>query len=189
MRQSDVAKNTAKKAEMHRWFVVVVTLIVPLAAILVAPEPRALAGDAPIGRIGDTLRVDYDDPAYGRVVADVAVHEVLPAEIPPGWGYNGSPRWRFEGTPWRSEVTVHTVRADSPSLLSLAFSFNGVTPLGDSYVSKHTDDTSTLDYTLTNAPAGSTVNGGVYWDVYRDPITNVVLLDKTTGHHLAQWNP
>jgi hypothetical protein len=41
---------------------------------------------------------------------------------------------------------------------------------------------------LVNAPAGSVVRGGVYWDTYRDPVSNVVLLDKTTGVHLAQWN-
>jgi hypothetical protein len=41
---------------------------------------------------------------------------------------------------------------------------------------------------LTNAPAGSTVSGGVWWDCYRDLISNVVLLDKITGQHLAQWN-
>jgi hypothetical protein len=28
----------------------------------------------------------------------------------------------------------------------------------------------------------------VWWDVYRDLVTNVVLLDKVTGYHLAQWN-
>ena len=33
-----------------------------------------------------------------------------------------------------------------------------------------------------------TVNGNVWWDTYRDPVTNVVLLDKVTGTHLAQWN-
>jgi hypothetical protein len=33
---------------------------------------------------------------------------------------------------------------------------------------------------LTNAPAGSIVRG--------DPVSTVVLLDKKTGYHLAQWN-
>jgi hypothetical protein len=28
----------------------------------------------------------------------------------------------------------------------------------------------------------------VYWEAYRDPVSNVVLLDKKTGYHLAQWN-
>ena len=39
-----------------------------------------------------------------------------------------------------------------------------------------------------NAPPGSTVSGGVWWDCYRDLVSNVVLLDKITGQHLAQWN-
>jgi hypothetical protein len=41
---------------------------------------------------------------------------------------------------------------------------------------------------LTNAPNGAIVRGGVYWDAYRDPVSNVVLLDRKTGQHLAQWN-
>jgi hypothetical protein len=45
-----------------------------------------------------------------------------------------------------------------------------------------------LDAALTNAPAGSIVRGGVYWEAYRDPVSTVVLLDKKTGYHLAQWN-
>jgi hypothetical protein len=28
----------------------------------------------------------------------------------------------------------------------------------------------------------------VYWDCYRDLVTNVVLIDKKTGVRLAQWN-
>jgi hypothetical protein len=32
------------------------------------------------------------------------------------------------------------------------------------------------------------VRGGVYWEAYRDPVSTVVLLDKKTGYHLAQWN-
>ncbi|MBV8177917.1 MAG: hypothetical protein JOY55_00130 [Mycobacterium sp.] len=39
-----------------------------------------------------------------------------------------------------------------------------------------------------DTPAGSIVRGGVYWEAYRDPVSNVVLLDKKTGYHLAQWN-
>jgi hypothetical protein len=35
---------------------------------------------------------------------------------------------------------------------------------------------------------GSIVRGGVYWEAYRDPVSNVVLPDKKTGYHLAQWN-
>jgi hypothetical protein len=28
----------------------------------------------------------------------------------------------------------------------------------------------------------------VWWDCYRDLVSNVVLIDKKTGYHLAQWN-
>ncbi|KCL58078.1 exported alanine and valine rich protein [Mycobacterium tuberculosis TB_RSA169] len=45
-----------------------------------------------------------------------------------------------------------------------------------------------LDAALGNAPQGSIVRGGVYWDAYRDPVSVVVLLDEKTGQHLAQWN-
>ena len=45
-----------------------------------------------------------------------------------------------------------------------------------------------LDAALGNAPAGSIVRGDVHWEAYRDPVSTVVLLDKKTGYHLAQWN-
>ncbi len=41
---------------------------------------------------------------------------------------------------------------------------------------------------MLNMPAGATANGGVWWDCYRDLVSNVVLVDKKTGLHLAQWN-
>jgi hypothetical protein len=92
-----------------------VVVIAVLAATLIA-VPRASAGDAPIGHVGDTLRVDT-----GKI-----------------FGFPNSA----------------VVRADAA---------------------------------LANAPAGSIVRGG-YWEAYRDPVSNVVLLDKKTGYHLAQWN-
>ena len=64
----------------------------------------------------------------------------------------------------------------------------GSPPTGDSYEPRNTDAPDALNAALTNAPAGSTVSGGVWWDCYRDLIANVVLLDKITGQHLAQWN-
>jgi hypothetical protein len=45
-----------------------------------------------------------------------------------------------------------------------------------------------LQYKLLNAPPGATVDGAVYWQVYRALVTNVVLLNPQTGTHLAQWN-
>lgn len=58
---------------MRRWLVVLVFV----SAVVVA-APRAWAGDAPIGRLGDTLRVDT-----GKVVADVTVSRVEPVDPPP----------------------------------------------------------------------------------------------------------
>jgi hypothetical protein len=94
---------------MRRCLVVLATVF---AAALIG-VPRASAGDAPIGHLGDTLRVDT-----GKMIA-------------------------------------------APDA---------------------------LDAALANAPAGSIVRGGVYWEAYRDPVSTVVLLDKKTGYHLAQWN-
>jgi hypothetical protein len=88
----------------------------------------------------------------------------------------------------RADVTVHTVRAPNPFQMATDFTFDGVTPFADAYTSRSSDAPDALDYALTNAPPGSTVHGGVYWDAYRDPVSNVVLLDKKTGAHLAQWN-
>ena len=65
--------------------------------------------------------------------------------------------------------------------------FGGVTPFGDAYKSRASDAPDALDAALANAPTGSIVRGGVYWEAYRDPVSTVVLLDKT-GYHLAQWN-
>ena len=122
---------------MRRCLVVLVTVI---AATLVG-LPRASAGDAPIGHLGDTLRVDT-----GKYIADVTVSSGQPVDPPPGFG--------------------------------------GVTPFGDAYKSRASD----APDTLANVPTGSIVRGGVYWEAYRDPVSTVVLLDKKTGYHLAQWN-
>ncbi len=172
---------------MHRWFAALLAVIVPIATIT-TPAPRAHAGDAPIGKLGETLRVEFDDTAFGKGVADVTVHDVRPTEIPPGWGYNGAPRWRAQGTPCRAGVTVHAIQTPTPYSLSLVFTFYGVTGGADAYVSKNTDAPDQLGSVLTNAPAGATVDGGVYWDVYRERVSNVVLTNKTKGDHLAQWN-
>jgi hypothetical protein len=32
------------------------------------------------------------------------------------------------------------------------------------------------------------VAGGIWWDVYRDLVSDMVLLDAKTGYHLAQWD-
>ncbi|MCW2691013.1 MAG: hypothetical protein JWR37_5903 [Mycobacterium sp.] len=164
-----------------RWISTVIAGLMAVVAIGVAPH--ALAGDAPIGRLGDTLRVEFNG-----IIADVTVHDVLPSDIPPGWTWNGSPRWRYEGGPWRAAVTVHAVQVPNPYKMALSFAFDGVTPFADAYAPKHTDAPDALEAALMNAPQGSTVNGAVYWHVYRDLVSNVVLLNPQTGVHLAQWN-
>lgn len=168
---------------MHRWLVPLITLV---AAAGIA-APRAHAGDAPIGRLGDTLRV-----STGSIVADITVSNVIPVPAPPGFGFQraGNPLY---GSPpddevWRADVAVHSIQTPTPFHMALTLTFDGVTPFADAYKSRPSDAPDALDYALTNAPAGSTVHGGVYWDVYRDPVSNVILLDRKTGAHLAQWN-
>ncbi|BBY08151.1 hypothetical protein [Mycobacterium noviomagense] len=131
---------------MRRWLLVLVTFVA--GAVIAAP--RASAGAAPIGRLGDTLRVDT-----GKIVAD---------------------------------VTVSPVEPPTPVRMASDFTFDGVTPFADAYTSRASDAPDALDTALLNAPPGATVHGGVYWDAYRDPVSNVVLLDRKTVVHLAQWN-
>ena len=167
---------------MRRYLVVVITVI---AATLIA-VPRASAGDAPIGHLGDTLRVDT-----GKMIADITVSSVQPVDPPPGFGYNrvGVPVKSFPNSAvMRADVAVHAVRVPNAYQMLTDFTFDGVTPFGDAYKSRASDAPDALDAALANAPAGSIVRGGVYWEAYRDPVANVVLLDKKTGYHLAQWN-
>lgn len=166
----------------HRWLVALIAIVV--AGLVVAP--RASAGDAPIGRLGDTLRVDT-----GKLIADVTVTSVAPVDPPPGFGYqrSGVPIKSFPGSAVnRADVAIHAVRVPNPFQMATDFSFVGVTPFADAYKPRPSDAPDALDAALANAPAGSVVRGGVYWDAYRDPVSNVVLLDKKTGEHLAQWN-
>jgi hypothetical protein len=173
---------------MHRWLVVLSTLLVAAAsvtAVAVGSAPRALAGDAPIGHIGDTLRVDT-----GTYVADVTVSSVAPCDPPPGFGYTREGTYKgFPGsTVDRADVVVRAVRVPNPFIMATNFSFDGVTPFADAYKPRASDAPDALDKVLGNAPNGAIVRGGVYWDAYRDPVSTVVLLDKRTGYHLAQWN-
>ena len=161
---------------MRRWFVGLFSVMV-LAAAFVAPP--ALANDSPIGHLGDTLRV-----TDGDIVADVTVLNVLPSDIPPGWGY--PPRWpRSEVV--RAQVAVTAVQVPASYSLS-KLAFHGVTQTGDSYVARNTDAPDALRHALLNVPQGSTVGGSLWWDCYRDLISNVVLIDPMSGSHLAQWN-
>jgi hypothetical protein len=162
---------------MRRLFVGLLSVMVIAAAFA---APCASAGDAPIGRIGDTLRV-----TDGNIVADVALINVLPSDIPPGWGY--PPRWPRSEV-WRAQIAVTAVNVPSAHAMAPKFAFHGVTETGDSYLARNTDAPDALQYALLNAPQGLTVAGGVWWDCYRDLVSNVVLIDAKTGYHLAQWN-
>jgi hypothetical protein len=167
---------------MHRCLVV---LIAVFAATVIA-VPRASAGDAPIGHLGDTLRVDT-----GKILADVTVSSVQPVGPPPGFGYNrvGVPIKSFPNSAVvRADVAIHAIAVPNPHQMLTDFTFDGVTPFADAYKSRPSDAPDALDSALTNAPAGSTVHGGVYWEAYRNPVSNVVLLEKKTSVHLAQWN-
>src|SRR5246500_3221329 len=91
---------------MHRWLIALAVLVVAAAPV---SAPRAWAGDAPIGHIGDTLRVDT-----GKYIADVTVTSVAPCDPPPGFGYtrSGVPVKNFPGsTGDRADVTVRAIRA------------------------------------------------------------------------------
>jgi hypothetical protein len=162
---------------MRRWFLAVLTVMIAVATFVASP---ASAVDTPIGRLGETLRVQNGD-----VIADITVTNVLPSDIPPGWGY--PPRWGREAV-YRAQVTITVVQAPTPSIMTSKFTFQGQTQTGDPYLSRNTDAPDALQYAILNAPQGSTVTGGVWWDVYRDLISAVVVADPKSGRHLAQWN-
>ncbi|WP_233213619.1 hypothetical protein [Mycobacterium hubeiense] len=162
---------------MRRWIVLLAVSLMTAAGFAAAP---ATAASTPIGRLGETLRVEYKG-----VVADVTVTSVEPSPIPPGFGYPPRPP---RHQVWRANVTVHPIEVPSPYILSVLFNFRGVTPTADAYEPRNSDAPDDLRRALLNAPAGSTVSGGVWWDCYRDLVSNVVLLDKSSGQHLAQWN-
>jgi hypothetical protein len=166
---------------MRRCFVLLIALLVAVAGLV---APPALAEGIPIGNLHDTLRVQFKG-----IVADVTVHDVIPVDPPPpGYVATGSPRWINQGGPWKALVTIHVVQAPTPFAMAKSFAFNGVTPYADAYQPKNTDAPDELMAALVNAPAGATVDGAVYWQVYRALVTNVVLLDRQSGEHLAQWN-
>src|SRR5579875_4093947 len=110
---------------MHRWLVALVAMVV---AGLVAAPP-ASAGDAPIGHLGDTLRVDT-----GKLIADVTVTSVAPVDPPPGFGYqrSGVPVKSFpDSAVNRADVAVHAIRVPNSFQMASDFSFVGVTPFAD----------------------------------------------------------
>lgn len=162
---------------MRRWFVLLIASVTAAAGLMAAP---ASAAPTPIGRLGETLQIKFKG-----LVADITVHGLAPSPIPPGFGYPPrAPRYQV----WRGQITVHPIQVPTPYAQAITYQFRGVTATGDAYEPRNTDAPDALQYALNNAPAGSTVSGGVWWDCYRDLITNVVLIDKISGVHLAQWN-
>src|SRR5215212_5695281 len=162
--------------QMRRWLVLLLAAMTT-SAFLAAP---ATAVDAPIGRLGETLRVELMG-----LIADVTVHDILPSDVPPGFGYpRRAPRYQV----YRANGTVHVVETPAPYAAGVAFVFKGVTPTGDAYEPRNSDAPDALQYAILNLPTGATANGGVWWDCYRDLVSNVVLVDKKTGFHLVQWN-
>ncbi len=159
------------------------SLLITLATVAATlGAGTATATDAPIGHLGDTLRVVND--AQG-IVADVTVVSVEQSEVPPGFG--NPPKWPREEV-WKARVVIQAVKVPHPHSMAATFVFNGVTPTGDAYQPRNSDATDALQYALLNAPQGSTVTGYVFWDCYRDLVNHVVLTDRQTGFHLAQWD-
>ncbi|MFN8090503.1 MAG: DUF1942 domain-containing protein [Mycobacterium sp.] len=167
---------------MRRWLFVLTALlpILSLAAPSAQAAPAETTVATPIGRVGDTLRV-----RNGDLVADVTVVSVTPSDIPAGWGY--PPRPPREQV-WRANIVVQAVQVPTPTAIAVSFQFRGVTPTGDAYEPRATDDPADLPKALAGAAQGATVAGAVFWDCYRDLVSHVVLIDKKSGLHLAQWN-
>ena len=162
---------------MRRWIVLLVAMLAVAAGLTAAP---ASAVDAPIGRLGETLRVQFKG-----LVADVAVTSIDPSAVPPGFGYPPrAPRYQV----YRANVTITPVQLPTPFAMAITFQFRGVTPTGDAYEPRNSDAPDALQYGMQAAQVGRTFTGGVWWDCYRDLVSNVVLIDKITGEHLAQWN-
>jgi hypothetical protein len=162
---------------MRRWFVLLVAMLAVASGLTAAP---ASAVDAPIGRLGETLRVQFKG-----LVADVAVTSIDPSDVPPGFGYPPrAPRYQV----YRGIVTIIPIQLPTPFAMAITFQFRGVTPTGDAYEPRNSDAPDALQYGMQAARVGATFSGGVWWDCYRDLVSNVVLIDKITGQHLAQWN-
>lgn len=162
---------------MRVWFAVMFGIMTMLAGVL-APSATAV-GDAPIGKLGDTLRIDYSG-----IVADVTLTGVEPTFLQDGMALN-----RTRGIIWRANMTVHAITVPNPFVMALKFTYSGVaSSSGDAYISKHSDAPDGLENVLRNAPQGFTVSGAAFFDVYRGPLSNIVVRNPQTGVHLAQWN-
>ena len=162
---------------MRRWLVFLIATLAAFGGVL---APPAAAANIPIGRLGEPLRVQFEG-----LVADVSVNNIVPTPPPPGFGYPPrAPRYQV----FRADVTITPVQLPTPYAMAITFQFRGVTPTGDAYEPRNSDAPDALQFGMANAQVGQTFSGGVWWDCYRDLVSNVVLLDKLTGIRLAQWN-
>ena len=162
---------------MRRWLVLLTVTLATLAGVVASPASAAVI---PIGRLGDVLRVEYEG-----LVADVSVNNIVPTPPPPGFGYPPrAPRYQV----YRADVTITPVQVPTPYAMGITFAFRGVTPTGDAYEPRNSDAPDALQTMMFTAQPGQTFTGGVWWDCYRDLVSNVVLLDKISGIRLAQWN-
>ncbi len=129
------------------WFAVLLTSLTAAVAIGIAPPSAAAV--TPIGNLGETLRVEFED-----FVADVTVHDVLPAPVPPGWGWNGSPALaRAERPVARQCDGARHLRTQSVQA-GAVHHLQRRDPYADAYSSKHTDAPDVLEKVLLNAPPG-----------------------------------
>ena len=95
--------SACAKSGVVRFFALLFAALTISGAVLAAP---AAAIDAPIGRLGETLRVEFMG-----VVADVTVHDILPSDVPPGFGYPPrAPRYQV----YRANITIHAVEMPVP---------------------------------------------------------------------------
>ncbi len=162
---------------MRRSFALLIATLAALGGLL---APPASAATIPIGRLGEPLRVEFKGLA-----ADVTVNNILPSPVPPGFGYPPrAPRYQV----FRADITITPVQVPTPYAMAITFQFRGVTPTGDAYEPRNSDSPDALQYGMQTARVGQPFSGGVWWDCYRDLVSNVVLLDKITGTRLAQWN-
>jgi hypothetical protein len=162
---------------VRRWLVLLIVTVATLGGVLAAPATAAVI---PIGRLGEPLRV-----VFKGLVADVSVNSIAPSPVPPGFGYPPrAPRYQV----FRADVTITPVQVPTPYAMAITYQFRGVTPTGDAYEPRNSDSPDALQYGMQSARVGQTFTGGVWWDCYRDLVSNVVLLDKITGQRLAQWN-
>jgi hypothetical protein len=140
-----------------------VVLVALLAAIAGFVAPAASAEVTPIGNISDTRRVEFKGIA--------TVHDVIPtdprrATAPDGFAAVDQRRWPLEGPGHRPhDPGAHSLRDGHRVRLRRR------PPYADAYTPKNTDALDALQYALQNAPPGATVNGAVYWQMYRALVT------------------